>query len=336
MRAPGGGGALALVCGVRGWGFSHARPPLLGACCRGPLPPGCGCVRCGCGDASPTHSARSCELALRAVVAAPGRPGEGPLAWVWGFQGWALSNARPPFLGACGRGLLPTGCGCGDVGVGTCHEPHEARSCELALGAFGTARGRPGGRDFFPGCAAPGVGRSLTPDRPSFGRAAGACYPLAVGAGDVSVGTRHLPHSTRSCELALRVVGAAQGRLGGGGAPLAWVWGVWGLALPHTSLPVLGACGWGRLPTGCWCGKCGCVDPSRIPQRALERAGFARYRGGMRAPGGGGGGAVVWAVGRPGLGALPRPTAHRQSSGFRKGTVRLEHSPQRIVPVPVR
>ena len=60
------------------------------------------------------------------------------------------------------------------------------------------------------------VQRSLTPDRPSFGRAAGARYQLAVGAGGVGEGTRHHRHSTRSCELALRVVGAAPGRPQGG------------------------------------------------------------------------------------------------------------------------
>ena len=48
---------------------------------------------------------------------------------------------------------------------------------------------------------------------------------------DAGVGTRHRPHSTRSCELALRAVGAA--REGPGGAPFAWVWGVWGRRLSH-------------------------------------------------------------------------------------------------------
>ena len=61
------------------------------------------------------------------------------------------------------------------------------------------------------------------------GRAAGAHYPLAVGTGGAGVRTRHQPHSARSCEMALRAVGAAPGRPGG--APLAWVWGVRGLAL---------------------------------------------------------------------------------------------------------
>ena len=66
----------------------------------------------GVGTRHQPHSARSCELALRAVGAARGRPGGAPLAWVWGVRGWALSHARPPVLGACGRGPLPTGCGC--------------------------------------------------------------------------------------------------------------------------------------------------------------------------------------------------------------------------------
>ena len=70
-----------------------------------------------------------------------------------------------------------------------------------------------------------------------FGGAARSLFPLPglelraprrPGAG---VGTRHLPYRARSCELALRVVGAARGCPGG--APLAWVWGVRGRALSH-------------------------------------------------------------------------------------------------------
>ena len=50
----------------------------------------------------------------------------------------------------------------------------------------------------------------------SSGRAAGARYPLAVGAGGVGVGTRHQPHVARSCVLVWRAVGAARGRPGQG------------------------------------------------------------------------------------------------------------------------
>ena len=115
----------------------------------------------------------------------------------------------------------------GGAGVGTRHQPQER-----AL--WGGHEGARGGR-LLPGCGASGVGRSPSPDCPPSEQAAGAHYPLAVG---------------------------AEG--------------------------------------------CGRGDPSPTPQRALLRAGFARYGGGMRSPWGG---ASCLAVGRPGSGALPPPTA---------------------------
>ena len=160
----------------------------------------------------------------------------------------------------------------------------------------------PGGGRLLPGCGASVVGRSPTPDRPSLGRAARAHYPLAVGAGGVSLGTRHRPHSPRSSELTVRAVGAARGRPGG--APLACVWGVQGWALLHARPPVLGACGRGPLPTGCGCGECGRGDPSPTPQRALLRAGFARCGGGTRAPRGG---RLLHSCGASGVGRFPTP-----------------------------
>ena len=70
------------------------------------------------GRAPPSGHAWSCVPALRAVGAAQAPGGGVPLAWVWGTGDWALSNARPPVLGACGRGLLPTHCACGGCGAG--------------------------------------------------------------------------------------------------------------------------------------------------------------------------------------------------------------------------
>ena len=67
----------------------------------------------------------------------------------------------------------------------------------------------PGGGRLLPGCGASGVGRSPTPTTRPFKRLAGVQYPLAVGARGAGVATRHLPHSARSCQLALRAVGAA-------------------------------------------------------------------------------------------------------------------------------
>ena len=92
------------------------------------------------------------------------------------------------------------------------------------------------------GVGRPGSGAlPFTTARP-LRRAAGAHYPLAVGAEGARVGTRHQPHSAHSCKLALRAVGAARGRPGG--APLACVWGVRGRALSHPRPLVL----WGVLP----------------------------------------------------------------------------------------
>ena len=112
--------------------------------------------------------------------------------------------------------------------------------------------------------------------------------------GGAGVGTRHQPHSARSCELALRAVGVARGRPGG--APPAWVWGVRCRALSHPRLPALwagcrGRCGasgvrhsptpdcspsgraaGAHYPLALGGGGCGRGDPSPTPQRALLRA----------------------------------------------------------------
>ena len=67
----------------------------------------------------------------------------------------------------------------------------------------------------------PGSGALPPPTTRPFWRVAGAQYPLAVDAGGVGVGTRHQPHSV--------VWGRHEGP--GGGAPLAWVWGIRARAL---------------------------------------------------------------------------------------------------------
>ena len=59
------------------------------------------------------------------------------------------------------------------------------------------------------GVGRPGSGALLPPTTRPFGRAAGAHYPLSVGAGGAGIGTRHQPHSARSCVLALRALGTA-------------------------------------------------------------------------------------------------------------------------------
>ena len=126
----------------------------------------------------------------------------------FGLLGGGAARSRFPL--PCLGLHAPRGVG---AGVGTRHQPHRARSCELALRA-GLARCRggtraPGGGASCLGAGRPGSGALPPPTTCPFGRAAGAQYPLAVGAGDAGQGTRHQPHSARSCQLALRAVGAA-------------------------------------------------------------------------------------------------------------------------------
>ena len=67
----------------------------------------------------------------------------------------------------------------------------------------------PRGGASCPGVGRPGTGALPPPTSRPFGRAAGAHYPLAVGAGGANEGTCQQSHSAHSCELALRAVGAA-------------------------------------------------------------------------------------------------------------------------------
>ena len=159
----------------------------------------------------------------------------------------------------------------------------------------------PGGGASCLGVGRPGTGALPPPTSRPFRRAAGAHCQLVVGAGGAGVGTRHQPHSTRSCVLWGRHEGARGGRL----LPGCGASGVGRSPDPdHSSFR---ACGRGPIPTGCGCGGCGRGDRSPTPQRAILRAGFARSGGGRRAPGGG---ASCLGVGRPGTGALPPLTTH--------------------------
>ena len=207
----------------------------------------------GVGTCHQPHSARSCELALRAVWAARARPGGAPPAWVWGVRGRALSHPRlPASLAGC-RGPLPTGCGCGGVRAWGPVTYPTAR----ALACCGGGMRVPGG-----GASCLGVGRlvlgALAPPtaRPLSGLPGPTTHWLWVRGG-AGMGTRHQPHSARSCELALRAVEAARGRLGGRLLPGCGASGVGRSPIPnclpsgraagaHYLLPV-GAGAWGPV-----------------------------------------------------------------------------------------
>ena len=215
----------AWVWGVRGRALSQPRLPALWAGCRGPLPTGCGCGGCGRGDPSPTPQRALFRTGFARCGGGTRAPGRGAFCLGVGRPGSAA--LQPPTARPLGGLPGPTTHWLwvrGAAGVGTRHQPHSARSCMLWArheGARGGCR--------LPGCGVSGVGRSPTPDCPPSGRAAGAHYPLAVGAGG---GGRAGPSPTP--QRALFRAGFA--RCGGGtgapgGGPPAWVWGVRGRAL---------------------------------------------------------------------------------------------------------
>ena len=216
----------------------------------------------GVGTRHQPHSARSCELDLRAVGAARGRLGGAPPAWLWGVRGRAFSHPRLPALWAGCQCPLPTGCGCGGVqALGPILNP-TAR----ALACCGGGTRAPGGGASCLGVGRPGSGALPSPTARPLGGPPGPTTHWLWVRGGAGVGTRHQPHSARSCMLWGRHEGARGGHL----------------------LPGCGASGVGRSPTpdclpsgravgahyplAVGAGGCGRGDPSPTPQRALLRA----------------------------------------------------------------
>ena len=280
-----GGAPLAWVLGVRGRAHSHPRLPALWAGCRGPLPTGCGCG--GMQAWGPVTNPTACAPAgwLCALWGGTRAPGGGASCLGVEHRGRALSHPRLPAPWAGCRGQLPTGCGCrGARAWGAVTNPTARALASWLCALWGRNEGARGGR-LLPGCGASRVGRSPNPDCPPSGRAAGAHYPLAVGAGGAGVGTRHQPHSARSCELALRAMGAAP-RAPRGGRLLP---GCGASGVGRSPIPDCPPSGWAagaHYPLAVGAGGCGRGDPPPTPQRALLRAGFARCGDGMRVPGG--------------------------------------------------
>ena len=305
MRVP-GGGASCLGVGRPG---SGALPPPT-ACPLGGLPgPTTHWLSVrgarGRGDPSPTPQ----RALLRAGFARCGggtrAPGGAPPAWVWGVRGRALYHPRMPALWAGCRGPLPTGCGCGGVPAwGPVPKPTARALASWLCALWGPHEGARGGR-LLPGCGASEVGRSPNPDCPPFGRAAGAHYPLAVGAGGCGRGD---PSPTP--QRALLRAGCA--RCGGGtraprgGASCLGVGRPGSGALPPPTARTLGGL---PGPTTHWLwvrGRSG-VGTRHQPRSACSlRAGFEPH--GTRSCALWGGASCLGA-GRPGLGALPPPRA---------------------------
>ena len=204
-----GGAPLAWVWGVRGGALSHPRP----------------LVRSGVRPGPTTH-----WLWVRGVRAwgPVTNPSARALAsWLcalWGRHEGAQGGRLLPGCGAsgdgrsptpdlssvraCGQGPLPTGWGCGGCGRG---DPTPTQRRALLRAGFARCwwgMTVPGGGASCLGVGRPGSGALRPPTTCPFGRAAGAHYPLVMGAGGAGVGTCHQPHSARSCNLALPAVGA--------------------------------------------------------------------------------------------------------------------------------
>ena len=133
---------------------------------------------------------------------------------MWGVRGRALSHPRPLVRSGVHPG--PTTHWLWVRGVrawGPVTNP-TAR----ALACYGGGMRVPGGGASCLGVGRPGTGALQPPTSRLFGRAAGAHYPLAVGAGGAGVGTRLQRHSARSCVLwgGMRVPGGGASCLGVG------------------------------------------------------------------------------------------------------------------------
>ena len=298
------------------WGVRVARSPTpdhssFQACDRGPLPTSCGCGQCGRGDPSPTPPRAGfarCGGGMRVPGGGrllPGRAGLGALP---------PPTARP--LGRAAGAHYPLAVGAGYAGVGTRHQPHSAL-LEAGLARCGGGMRAPRGGATCLGAGRPGSGALPPPTARPFGRAAGAHYPLAVGAGGFgSRGPVTNPTARALASWLCALWGRHEGTRGGRLLPGCGASGVGLSPIPNRSS--FRACGRGPLPSGCGCGGCGRGDLSPTTQRALLRAGLAHCGGGTRAPGGG---ASCLGVGRPSRalshprllvlsGVRPGPTTH--------------------------
>ena len=186
------------------------------------------------------------------------------------------SGAPPPptarplgrLLGSATHVLWARVCGCG----GPTLSPRPACPVGAACRGGGVVGVRPQGGLACHCCEGRLVSGAVPPPtaRPLGGLPGPPTHWLWVR-GCAGVGTHHQPGRARSCELALRAVGAARGRPGGGASCLGV--GRPGLgALPPRSARRLGGL---PGPTTHWLlvrGGCGRGDPSQTPQRALLRA----------------------------------------------------------------
>ena len=213
MRVP-GAGASCLGGGVRGRALSRPRLPALCAGCRGPLPTGCGCGGVQTWGPVTNPTARALASWLCAL---------------WGRHEGARGGRSLPGCGASGVGRSPTpdcppsGRAAGAhnplaVGVGGASgrgdpSPTPQRALLRAFARCGGGMRVPGGGASCLGVGRPGSGALPPPTARPLGGLLGPTTHWLWVRGAAGVGTRHKPHSARSCVLWGRHEGARGGRL---------------------------------------------------------------------------------------------------------------------------
>ena len=181
----------------------------------------------------------------------------------------------------------------GGPGVGARHQPHSARSCVR----WARHEGARGGR-LLPGCGASGVGRSPTPDCPPSGRAAGAHYPLAVGAGGCGRGDPSPTPQRALLRACFARCGGGTRAPGGGASCLGAGRPGWGALPPPTVRPLGGLPG----PTTHWLwvrGGAG-VGSRHQPHSTRSCVLWGRHEGAR-------GGRLLPGCGASGVGRSPNP-----------------------------
>ena len=342
------GGSLLPGCGASRVGRSPTpdRPSLPRAAgARYPLAVGWGGV--GVGTRHRPHSARPCELALRAVDAAPWRPGAGAFCLGVACPGWGALprptaypwGVRP---GPATHLLWVRGVWASEPVSNPTARALASWLCALWM-RHEDARG--GGGASCLGVARLGSGALPRPTAHPWGVRPGPATHWLRVRGPVGPGTRQQPHSTRPCKLPLRAVDAARGRPEAGafclavarqesGAlqhPTAYPWGVQPGPATH-SLWMRGVWAWGPV--------------SKPKARSWELALCAVEAQRGYQPGGG---VCCQAVGRPGLDALPYPTARpavaqgwiqdettRGSVNIQEAVDRVAHTDQTEVALHIR
>ena len=290
---------------------------------------------CGFGDPSPTPQRALLRAGFARCRGGMRPPGGGRLLPGCGASGVGRSPTPdcPPSGRAAGA-HYPLAVGAGECGRRDPSATPQRAPASWLCALWGQHEGARG-RRLLPGCGASGLGRSSTPDCPPSGRAAGAHYPLAVGAGLRAWGPVTNPTARALSSWLCALWGRHEGARGG--ALPAWVWGVLCGALSHPRLPALWAGCRGPRPTGCGCGRMRAWGPVTNPTTRALSSWLCVLWGQHEGAQGGAPPAWVWGVrGRalshprlPGLWAgLPGHTTHWlwERGGAGMGTRHQPHS----------